>query len=335
MALLLVALYFLIHLPALFVGLTKGFGLNEIFGEMQQSLFWLAAPFFAVMLQSVNMVLKTARLLQHAGVILGFLYLVLVGGIFLGFIDFSVIYIKFSESSEFFFRGESFLFYKGFIYLGISLVFYFSQREYGWKLKVCLVGTALVLTLTRGFILSAATAIIFLLIAQRRWGMVLFFSVCIGVAATLVLFFLPSMDAGIMEQRGNSTSQRMDDMNYIVENITASTLIFGEGFGSLINSRSAIENTYLWALWKLGVFGLIFWLLPLIICTYYFLKISRSNEFYMLGCAYYFGVVLIYVQTATNPYLNNPIGLSFVMISIFSLRTLSKCELIDSSRSHA
>jgi hypothetical protein len=30
------------------------------------------------------------------------------------------------------------------------------------------------------------------------------------------------------------------------------------------------------------------------------------------------------VQTVTNPYLNNPIGLSFVMAAIFSLQTLAR-----------
>jgi hypothetical protein len=38
-------------------------------------------------------------------------------------------------------------------------------------------------------------------------------------------------------------------------------------------------------------------------------------------------VILVYVQTLTNPYLNNPIGLSFVMVAIFSLKTLSARDL--------
>jgi hypothetical protein len=37
-----------------------------------------------------------------------------------------------------------------------------------------------------------------------------------------------------------------------------------------------------------------------------------------------FGTVLVYLQTATNPYLNNPIGLSYVILSIFSLRALHR-----------
>jgi hypothetical protein len=43
-----------------------------------------------------------------------------------------------------------------------------------------------------------------------------------------------------------------------------------------------------------------------------------------IGFAFYFSVVLVYIQMLTNPYLTNPIGLSFVMMAIFSLRQLER-----------
>jgi hypothetical protein len=62
---------------------------------------------------------------------------------------------------------------------------------------------------------------------------------------------------------------------------------------------------------------------PMFLCTYYYLKTPnrRSNAH---ANAYLFGTVLVYVQTAVNPFLNNPIGLSFVMLAMFSLRVMSR-----------
>ena len=71
----------------------------------------------------------------------------------------------------------------------------------------------------------------------------------------------------------------------------------------------------------LGLVALLFWLLPIGIGLYYFLEVSRNSAAYSLACAFFFGMVFVYVQTVSNPYLNNPIGLSFVMMAIFSLRT--------------
>lgn len=154
------------------------------------------------------------------------------------------------------------------------------------------------------------------------------------LASVLVFGYLPSLDDSLEANRLDSSNQRLEDMSFILSNIDLSTLLFGQGFGSLINDRQNIENTFLWALWKLGVFGVLFWFVPLLVCSFYYYKI-RSTVKSKVAAAYYFGVVLIYLQTATNPYLNNPIGLSYVIISIFTLRTLHitlKKGMLESQR---
>lgn len=323
LALVLVAAYFLAHFPAMLIGMAKGFEFASILTEAQQSLYWLTAPFFAMVLNKPDMTYKAAKLIQLAGVTLSLAYIAVISGLFLNILSFENIYFSFSESNEFFFRGTSFFFYKGFLYLGIALVFFLSLQEKYWKAKMLLVCSALILTLTRGFVLSASVAIIFLLLAQRRWRPLLVTLIGVVIAFFLVWNYLPGMDELTSGRNDRSTSQRDEDLNYILENISPTTILFGEGFGSLINDRSSIENTFLWALWKLGLGGFLFWLTPLAICFYFYSKVQRNGEHWRLACGYFFGVCLVYVQTATNPYLNNPIGLSFVIIAIFSLRTLS------------
>ena len=63
-----------------------------------------------------------------------------------------------------------------------------------------------------------------------------------------------------------------------------------------------------------------------LLCLYYFARISRRDPDFRLASAYLFSTILIYVQTLSNPYLNNPIGLSFVLIALFSLRTISRAS---------
>jgi hypothetical protein len=319
----LVLSYLFIHISAFIVGLLKGTDVVRMNTEMQQSLYWLAAPFFAFILQSQAMVQRTAIIIQVAGIILATTYIAAITGLAIGAIDLVRLYPILNETGEFYFRGESFFFYKGFLYLGISIVFLIAIRGRHWGYLTTLVAGALVLTLTRGFVLSTSIAILLMLIAQRQWRAVSIASLSVIAAALLVWVYLPTVDDTLLGQRDISTSQREDDMAYIVDNISAKTIILGEGLGSLINNRPNIENTFLWAIWKLGYLGFMFWIIPLIICTYYYLKVSKNNSQHRLACAYFFGTILVYVQTATNPYLNNPIGLSFLLMALFSLKTIA------------
>jgi hypothetical protein len=221
------------------------------------------------------------------------------------------------------FRSGEFFVYKGFAYFGISIAFLVAIRGKYWGPLVILVALALVFTFTRGYILSTSFGVLLMLCVQRRWRVVIPAMLLVAVAAIFVFIYLPSLDSSSLGNRDQSTNQRIQDMSYMLYHARTSTFLVGEGYGSMINTRPSIENTFLWALWKLGSIGLIFWMIPLGLCIYYYNKIpnSRSNP---LANAYLFGTVVVYVQTSTNPVLNNPIGLSFVMLAIFSLRILAR-----------
>lgn len=68
--------------------------------------------------------------------------------------------------------------------------------------------------------------------------------------------------------------------------------------------------------------AIIFWLLPLGTALHYFCKNSKTSAAYSPPCAFiFFGLVLVGVQSGSN--LNNLISLSFVLMAVFSLRTLA------------
>lgn len=328
----LLAAYLLVHLPGLVGAALNGGSTEDMIGEAQQSLYWAAAPFFAMMLRTERMVEHTARLVQIAGLTLASVYLLGILAILLGVVDFASVLAVLAESGEFASRGGGFFFYKGFLYLGIATIFLIAIRPKWWRIGVILVGTALVATLTRGFILSTSVAVLLMLALQGRKVTLGFGLAAVLLAGLIMWVYLPSFDDSVLRQRAASNLQRVDDMVFIVDRLSLRTVLLGEGFGSLINGRVLIENTYLWALWKLGVVGVLFWMTPLLLCTYFFISIPNFRRD-GLACAFYFGAILLYVQTGTNPYLNNPIGLSYMMIAIFSLRTLAQVRSVAAAAS--
>jgi hypothetical protein len=322
-----VVAYLLTHLPALIAGAASGTD-SDMFTELQQSLYWLAAPFFACTQSSMKYIQRTATLVQQAGMLLALAYITLLVCVALGIVNFFNVLAVLSEHREVYSRGGALLVYKGDLYLGIALVFLVSIRGRYWLPSALLISVALVLTLTRGYILSTSAAILMLLVVQRRKSAFLFGLLLTAIAAVLVWRYFPTLNAGLSSNRLISNEQRLSDMDFLWSNTSMKTILIGEGFGSLINDRNNIENTFLWVLWKLGMPGLIFWLMPLMLCLTYFVEIPNCRQ-HRLACAFLFGTILVYVQTSTNPYLTNPIGLSFVMLSLFSLRTFAKDANLD------
>ena len=319
----LILIYLIIHVGALVVGAIYSGDTPKMFGEFQQSLYWLAAPFFALMVQTEEDVRKGARLVLYSGTALALIYIGILVGLLTGIIHLVWLKNLLGETGEFQFRSGEFFIYKGFLYLGIAIVFLVALRVRFWVPLLLLVSTAMILTFTRGFLISTSVAVLLMLFAQRRWRAAVPALVLVATGVFVVWIYLPSTDDTVGGHYETSTNQRLDDMAYIANNISPKTFIVGEGYASLINNRYAIENTFLWALWKLGTLGVLFWLLPIALCFHYYLKIPNraSNE---IATAFLFGVVLVYVQTSTNPFLNNPIGLSYILLAMFSLRLLSR-----------
>lgn len=327
LAMLLVVGFVVTHFPALLIGWFKGSTPGDIFTDLSPLFYWLIAPFFAIVLAHENMILRTAQLIQMAAIVMALSYLLVVAGFATEQINFGEFYEWADMTGEIAFRNENLFLYKGFLYFGIGAIFFAALGGRWRSIWLIIVLTALILTLTRGFILATGVAGILLLCTMGRWRAV-FVAACLAVVALFAVWvYLPSLDEGYMlQQREISNSIRLDDLAFIAENVSVSVLSLGEGFGTYINGRLAIESSYLMILWKTGLVGLVFWLLPFGISVYYFRRIGSHAQHYRLACAFFFGVLLVYVQTGSNPYLNNPIGLSFVMMAMFSLRTISRMD---------
>lgn len=324
---LLVLEFFCAHLPSVLVGLARGASPRDIFTDVSPLLFWLMAPFFALVLRREHMVRHTAVLIQWSAVLMALGYLAVFAALTGGMGDVDGFHAWAEKTGEISFRNQHMFFYKGFLYLGIGIVF-LAARGARWQgVWLMAMVVALTLTLTRGFVLATSLAsVLLLMVMGRTRALVVALCVIAGVMYA-VWVFLPSLDQGYMlAQRGISNSIRVHDLQFMRAHFDLSSLVFGEGMGTYINGRLSIENSYLTILWKMGGVALVFWMMPLGIALHYFRKIQTASSAHSLACAFFFGLILVYVQTGSNPYLNNPIGLSFVLMAIFSLRTLAVPE---------
>ena len=57
-----------------------------------------------------------------------------------------------------------------------------------------------------------------------------------------------------------------------------------------------------------------------------------ESPIYRLASAYFFGTVMLYILTAFNPFINNSIGLMYLLCAIFSLRRLSRDASLPPSK---
>jgi hypothetical protein len=98
----------------------------------------------------------------------------------------------------------------------------------------------------------------------------------------------------------------------------------GKGFGNGLVSRPVhMEFMYAEIYYKQGILGIAFWLGLFLLCTRYFLKIRGSNN-EQLAIPFILSAAVIYMQSFTNPFLINSIGMTVVILSLVALRLLAE-----------
>lgn len=318
----LLVLGFLISLlPGLLVDASWGTPTRIIVAGVQPLLFWLTAPFFALALQDVRMVQRGAGILLFGGVVVAAFTAILTIGLYAGFVGFGSLYAWANETEEMFFRGTTNFFYKGHFFVGIALVFCVVMTPRWWKSMAAILMLSLALSLTRGLYVAVVIALALSFLSQRRH---IYIIAAVSVTVVIAVFYSQFIIDLIFDPTRVSSSQtRSRDITYFISIFDYQTLLFGDGFGKLLNGRTSVENSYLWLLWRFGFIGLSFTIVPLFMSMRYYFSIHRNSQFHTLASAYFFGTVMLYVVTAFNPFINNSIGTMFLIWSLFSLRRLS------------
>lgn len=310
-----------LHVFSMLFGIMRGANLGFIMEDLKPLSFFLALLFLSATIRSVRHVHLVVRLIKISALIMAAGYFIILALVWSGLVPFVPLYIMLMGMGEFIFRGDTGVFvYKGFLYLGVGFFFLVMDQRRHQKLLSIAVMLALVLTFTRGFLLSLfIVSLAALFVAERRKHRSMLYATAVIVALVAVL---PWFMSGLVD-RTDADSLRLFDLRYVLSNVTWYSVLIGHGFGAPIGERLRIEATYLEILHKQGILGLVFWGTLCVLVLQRYLAAVR-NGFRPIALPFLLSTLFILIQSATNPFLTNPIGMSMVLVSLVALGVLAR-----------
>jgi hypothetical protein len=129
----------------------------------------------------------------------------------------------------------------------------------------------------------------------------------------------------LLGDRKFSDNERKQQFIQVANAATLPTAVWGHGFGTGVESRPVhMEISYLEIFHKQGIIGIACWIIILfsLVKSYKSLpsKSGMSNAFFLAA-------LFVFFQSLTNQYINNPIGLGMILISMVSLDVTLKKNL--------
>jgi hypothetical protein len=311
--------------------------------DVKPLLYFFALPFFYFAIRdqrSIEVVLATIRSTALIQAFAFFIILFLIHSSIIPFLDF---YDTVLESEELFFRGELTFFYKGFLFLSIGLIVVYFSAERHRKTAMVILMLAIFLTFTRGFLFALAlTFSLYFIFMRSRIRAILFLLLAVGVLVfgkpaiaytslgivAIKSLFSPTglrsdQKSKLLGDREFADSGRKESIYEVGNAITLRSLLVGHGFGHGVASRPVhMEISYLEIFHKQGLLGLIFWgyIFWMLLKKY---RLAKRNGVAHACC---FGAVFVFFQSLTNQYINNPIGLSMILLSMVCLDRLRVVE---------
>ena len=319
-------LFFILSFFSVLIGLFNQADPNLIWEDLKQISYFPMIIFFSIVINSYTQVIKISYLIKLSAVVLLVSYLSVLLALQLGVIPFNVLYDFLSESDQIFFRGELGFFYKGFVVLCVGLFFFILEKPILSKIMGGFMFMGILLTFTRGLIYStivifAAYLAYFNLKTKNLLNIMLLIVLPSVIAVPILSLFLETLG-----DKSESDSVRIENIQQVLDGIDSTSFFIGHGFGVGVKIRPVhMEISYLEIFHKQGVLGLIFWAFILLILIIKFTSACRHGN-NLIATPFFLSSILVFIQSLTNPYLNNPIGMSMILISIVCLDVLSKCS---------
>lgn len=313
-------------------GLINGANISNILLDVKPLVYMYMLIFFYYTINYSNVFL-IQKLIKVNVIVLSFLFLIFLYALLSGLIPFEAFYTLVDDNdrySDIMFKGtEGFFFYKGFIYFVIGLFFFVFTSV---KRKAIFVGyllLILLLTLVRGFLVDIVCTVFFYFIFIKKMKIkkhvliIFLFLIC---SAIITFFFLMDDYATLIGDKTDSDYIRILQLQQVYERISFWSFFIGHGFGTGVPVREIhMEIAYLEIFHKQGIIGILFWVYFFFIATKDFFRIRQNRN---LALPFYLAIIVIYVQSFTNPYLNNPIGMSINILSLVVLKVLLRQERV-------
>lgn len=295
------------------IGYINNAPLDLILEDLKPLVFFYILLFFAIVVKDIQDIRKISRIIKNGSLILGTIYILVILLLFTGRINFTTFYQQQSEIGEIMFRNETLFFYKGFLYLCVGYFFFLLSDGRKNKLGALFLFLCIMLTLTRGFILFTVLITAYYIFFINKNTVVKWIVFLFGIIAFTILVPILLETLG---DKSDSDNSRYLQINEVIAAINPISFIIGHGFGVGVRSREIhMELSFLEIFHKQGIIGLAFWsgLFVFIFLLYAKIKIKSYRK---IALPFLLSVVFVILQSTTNPYMNNPIGLMIILISI-------------------
>jgi hypothetical protein len=300
--------------------------------DISPLLSFLALPFFELTLRSKKELILVIRIILVAAMVMACCYAVIVVSLWLslwlGISSLGSLYRWLTQSGGNDFgvsgdgTGETGRFaYSGAVFMGIAIVLLSFKKGRSAKAGAFLLFLSLLLVASRGLFLTLAiTALCYTLMARistiKKLGLccvvILLAAVCLPILFSL---------AG---NRTASNSARLNTIAQVYERVSPESLIVGHGFGIGVPEKPKhMEIVYLEVFQKQGVLGLMWWAALIGMLVTRFRKALASDN-RRLVYSLFLVAIFVLVESATNPFINNPIGMYPFLISFVGLGILAR-----------
>ncbi len=301
-----------------FVGVFNSADSRLFFEDIKPLAFFLMGIFFWLTINNIKRVHLVIKLLKLSSVILAVSYLVVLALLYFNTIDFNNFYSVLNSTGEVGFRKTQGFFYKGFIYMCIGFLFYlFDSETKRRSITLLIILTAIVLTFTKGFLLALGlTIFVYLFIFSKRNIKSLLYMVafCVMLAISIPLYI--DVYLNVIGDKLSSDMVRVITAQQVWHAATPLSIFVGHGFGIGVPERMVhMETSYIEIFHKQGLAGLFFWFIILCVLIGGYSKATLNGN-RNIALPFFLSSLFIYIQTLTNPFLNNPIGMSMILISI-------------------
>lgn len=276
--------------------------------------------FFTLVIKNLEDIQNIGKIFKAGSLILAIFYITFIFLIYFEKINFLDFYYQQYDIGEIMFRNDLLFFYKGFLYLCIGFIFFLVSKKN--ILLTLFLYCSIFLTLTRGFILFTTLILfIYILFISKN----IFLKIAFYIISLISIYFIPTL-IETLGDKSDSDSIRFLQIDQVLSALNLHSFFVGHGFGIGVPIRPVhMELSFLEIFHKQGILGVFFWIC---IFTYIFFMFYnlRSTKFREVALPFILSVLFVVLQSTTNPYMNNPIGLTVILISIVVLSKLNELQ---------
>ncbi|MHB1936436.1 MAG: O-antigen ligase family protein [Acidobacteriaceae bacterium] len=317
---------------ASFIGILSAAPFSFIGEDISPFLYFLILPFLELTMRTKREVTSVVHIIMINSMVMSAGYAVLLGALLTGAVSIRDLYVLLTDvgHGDFMYDGLTLrIFYKGSLYIAIAVIFFAFKRGRWAKIGLCISFIALLLTVTRGFLLALFfVVLVYAVIRPARLRTKLAYAFVIIVAGGIAIY----ASLGVAGDKTESDSIRLTTIDQVAARVNPVSLIVGHGFGNGVPERPKhMEIAYLEIFHKQGLVGLA-WLASLGMLLIVRFRRAIRDGHRDLVYPLFLSAIFVFLESFTNPFINNPIGMSAVLISLAGLKALANPQSIATSK---